>query len=280
MLNLNDDFVRQKLVNQLYVDLDKFCIDEFKEEPRNHLGASILGNDCKAQIWGVFRWLKQESLDGRQYRLFNRGHLEETRFVRWLRGIGFVVEEFDEDGKQFRISGVNGHFGGSLDGRAWREDTGKLLVEFKTHNDRSFQKLKKEKLRKAKPVHYAQMCSYGVAKGFDFGLYMAVNKNDDEIYIEINNLERDKGDFLFARAENIINSQTQPQKIAQTETYFECKYCSQKGICFRGEAPDINCRSCRNAFPVENASWACAVHNAIIPEHIIKVGCSSYTRII
>lgn len=279
-LNLHDDFVRQKLTLQLYAEIDKFCIDEFKEEPRKHLGASIIGDDCKAKVWGLFRWLKQEIFSGQQYRLFNRGNLEETRFVRWLRGIGFKVWELQENGEQYRISGNDGHFGGSLDGVAHRLDTGTILVEFKTHNDRSFQKLKKEKLKKAKPVHYSQMCAYGVTYGFEFGLYMAVNKNDDEIYLEINYLERDKGAFLFDRATNIITSQTQPSKIAQVETYFDCKYCALMKICHRGEAPEVNCRSCLHAFPVENAEWRCEVHNAVIPNEIIKTGCPSYARII
>lgn len=280
MLDLNDRFVRAKLVSSLHKELDEFCIKEFAEEPRKHLGASILGNDCKAQSWGAFRWLKAKTETGRQYRLFNRGHLEETRFVRWLRGMGFTVWEVDQNNKQFRISYADGHAGGSADGIIWRADVNYLLVEFKTHNEKSFAKLVKDGVVKSKPVHYSQMCQYGRHLGYKFCLYMAVNKNTDEIHMEIVVLDETKADMIQIKAEAIIKSQTQPMKIAQVPTFFDCKYCHLSGICFNNEAPDKNCRSCRNAYPVENAQWKCAIYNKIIPDEVIKTGCDSYARII
>jgi hypothetical protein len=220
-------------------------------------------------------------------RLFNRGQEEEKRFIKWLKLAGFTVWELDEQtGKQFRISGCEGHFGGSLDSvictpeRYHIKDFLIWLGEFKTHNENNFNKLKKEGVQKSYPKHYKQMCSYGRLYNLKFGLYIAVNKNDDELYFEIVKLDFILADDLFRKAEHIIHSQTQPQKVSQVETYFECKRCTFVGICHRGEQPEKNCRSCWNAKPTEKATWTCQLNNQIIPDNILIKGCESWKRII
>lgn len=301
-IDLANHIDRKKLVLQMQADVDAFCRREFAEDPRTHLGASIIGNDCQAYAWNVFRWLRFEEFSGRMYRLFNRGHEEEKRFVRWLVGIGFEVREIDpETQKQFRILGAKGHFGGSLDAMMKPPARYNIpaeyiiwLGEFKTHNEKSYAKLAGKKptwdkmeggrsggdgVQKSKPQHYRQMCSYGRAYNFKYGLYCAVNKETDELYFEIVELDFRQADDLFRKAENIVFAQTRPSKIAQTDTFFDCKYCDFAGLCHRGEVPTKNCRSCRNAFAVENAEWFCQVHNANIPREVIPVGCQAWARI-
>ena len=301
-INLYDHLERKKLVLQMQTDIDQFCRKEFADDPRTHLGASIIGNDCQAYAWNTFRWLKFQEFDGRMLRLFNRGHEEEARFVRWLVGIGFEVREIDpETQKQFRISGAKGHFGGSLDAMMKPPERynipAELLIwlgEFKTHNEKSFAKLagpknhytKASEMRvggegvvKSKPQHYKQMCSYGRAYNFKFGLYCAVNKDTDELYFEIVELDFLEADDLFRKAENIVFSQTRPAKIAQTESFFDCKFCDFVGICHRSDVPTINCRSCKNASAVENGEWFCAKHNGVIPKDFIIKGCDDWVSI-
>lgn len=281
MLDLTDHIIRRKFIAQLQQEVDQFCRDEFYEEPRKHLGASVIGDDCKAKIWGNFRWLKEEKHDGRQLRLFNRGHTEEQRFVRWLKGIGFTVWEMDPStGEQFRISGSGGHFGGSLDGIGYRADVGYLLLEFKTHGLNSYIKLEKEGVLKSKATHYRQCCSYGKAYNLPFVLYNATNKNDDALFYNILPLDFAEADDLYRKADSIILSQEQPPKIAQTKTFFNCKYCHLSPICFDGEVPEKNCRSCKYARPVNNAEWECALNGLVIPETVIKTGCDEWQRII
>lgn len=288
-IDLNNPVERAKLVARIQADIDTFCREEFAEDPRTHLGASIIGHDCQAYGWNTFRWLKFEAFEGRMLRLFNRGHEEERRFVRWLEGIGFEVRETDPDTrKQYRISGARGHFGGSLDAMAKAPLRYQLpdwlifLGEFKTHNRKSFLKLKKEGVVKSKPQHFRQMNSYGRAWNFKFGLYCAVNKDDDELYFEIVPLDYSQADNLFRKAESIIFSQRRPPKIAQTKEFMTCKYCDFAGLCHGDEVPTKNCRSCRHASPIDNAEWYCEVHSPVdgpIPKATIMVGCDSYDRI-
>ena len=287
IIDLEDHLQRKALVLKIHEDVDEFCKREFDEDARTHLGASIIGNDCKAYAWNVFRWVKFEDFSGRMLRLFNRGHEEERRFVRWLVGAGFTVFETDpETGKQFRILGVNGHFGGSLDamvGAPTHYNINEPMVwlgEFKTHNDKSFKSLKKSGVAMSKPQHFRQMCSYGRAYNYKYGLYCAVNKNDDDLYFEIVPLDYRQADDLFRKAEYIINSKTQPPKIATTETFFVCKMCDFKGVCHRGDLPTKNCRSCKFASPIADAQWYCGFFNDIIPVDFIAKGCDNWHPII
>ena len=287
MYNLNDHFDRKKLVNQIQVDIDAWCKWKYKDDPRNHLGASIIGHACSAYSWNTFRWLKFEEFSGQMYRLFNRGHEEEARFVRWLEGIGFEVRELNEETKkQFQITGSRGHFGGSLDSmmkppaRYNLDADLAFLGEFKTHNEKSFTKLKSKGVMISKPMHFKQMCSYGKVYGFKFGLYCAVNKNTDELYFEIVVIDEGMADDLYRKADAIIFSQTQPQKIARSATYSECKFCDFTELCHGNAIPTKNCRSCTNASPVDAGEWLCGARNQIIPKTIIPIGCDSWHRII
>jgi hypothetical protein len=293
---------RAALVRRMYADLDGACKDMFREDPRKHLGASVIGDDCQAKAWLAFRWVHFEEFDGRMLRLFNRGHEEEHRFVRWLRGMDFEVWELDPaTNKQFRIKGAKGHFGGSLDAifRAPpRYDLDQdLLGEFKTHSENSFTKLAGPKLspgqngptayrtggkgvKLSKPQHFRQMCSYGRAYGFKYAVYCAVNKNTDEIYFEIVELDWSQADDLFRKAEGIVFSQTMPPRIAQAKTFSDCRICKLAEHCHDGRMPAKNCRSCKLAFPVEDGQWLCQPRGQVIPDEVIKVGCPSWSRII
>lgn len=302
-VDLSSNAARLALVERIQADVDAYCRQLFADDPRTHLGASIIGNDCSAYLWNTFRWLRFEDFDGRMLRLFNRGHEEEARFVKWLVGIGFEVREVDHaTQKQFRISGSKGHFGGSLDalmmaparyeipeGMIW-------LGEFKTHSEASFKDLAGPKpkplnrmrtggkgVARSKPKHYRQMNSYGKAYGLKYGLYCAVNKDTDELYFEIVELDYSQADDLYRKADGIVFSQTQPPKIARTPAFKDCKICDFAGICHGGEEPTKNCRSCIHAFPIDDGQWFCerySPESGPIPKATLPVGCASWTRII
>jgi len=287
---------RQALAVRIELAIDDYAIKTYDDGHRNHLGASLIGHECPRYLWLVFRWCKRENFSGRMLRLFQRGHLEEARFVEYLRGIGFEVSEQTPEGKQHRVSACMGHFGGSLDGLA-RENTKALqdieeddaieddfstfLLEFKTSGTGSgFNSMKEKGVRRSKPRHWAQMCVYGALRKIKYAIYCCVCKNDDELHVEVVELDHNYGDELIAKAEAIFRSQEAPNRIAQTPAFHVCKFCHMKGICFEDEAPEKNCRSCKYANPVENAKWLCAKYKDVIPAEYIKEGCEQWERII
>lgn len=279
----------QKLLAQkIMADLNDHTAEKYDDGHRGHLGASQIGHSCPRKLWYGFRWCftatyinaKGENHKGRMMRLFNRGHNAEDRFIEWLEGMGFKCLPLDPaTGKQFRITDVNGHYGGSLDGMVTLPERygplPKMLLEFKTSSEKYFDKLKDEGVKLAKPDHYAQMSSYGKRYDLKYALYMCINKNTDEVYIEIVELDWNLADQLTQKAHNIINSPVPPPKLSENSAYYECKFCDFAPICHGQAAYEKNCRSCANAMPAENGEWRCA-HFGVIPKDFIPKGCDHW----
>lgn len=252
--------------SHLLEQIDKAIEDAQDRSHRKHLGASLIGRQCARQLWYVFRWALKEEFSGRMLRLFERGQLEEDRFVGFLRATGATVYDRDpQSGDQWRILDVDGHFGGSCDGVA--VDLPQLpkgmpcVLEMKTHNSKSFAKLKKDGVTKAKPEHFVQLQTYMLKLEVEVGLYLAVNKDDDEIYAEFVALDKAVGTRAIARARSIIYSDEAPARISESPGWFECRFCAFVEICHLKAKPEINCRTCCHATPGPEGSWTCARGN-------------------
>jgi hypothetical protein len=229
---------------------------------RTHLGASVIGKECARHIWYGFRWAHKPRFSGRMLRLFNRGHLEEARFIAALLSIGCQVYQQDENGNQFRISDVGGHFGGSGDGVVIGvpdlPPNVPCLAEFKTHGEKSFIKLSKEGVRVAKFEHFVQMQVYMRKMNLVYALYGAVNKNTDEIYMEIITLETNVADQFIDRGRQIIMLRVAPDPIPNASPgLFTCRFCDSKDVCFDNEPKEKNCRTCFYGVPRDDGTWWC-----------------------
>lgn len=316
-----DKITLKKIADQLAIDVDNYCDKKWADEERRHLGFSLIGDECQRKLWYGFRWAGQQKPSPRVKRLFNRGHLEEERFVDYLRGIGCEVYPFDNSYRlinethtnnykvmqnpdlsdsvlwqdvsddfqhikkandlgitypvQWKVSAVNGHCGGSLDGLGYLPKhygiNEQILFEFKTHNEKSFNALKKDGMMISKPLHYAQCCGYGYLKNINYVCYVAVCKNDDELYFEILPLNHKTGEMMVWKADRIIRSQEPPPKLQENPTFWKCKsLCGYYYLCFGKGNIEKNCRSCKHAVPIENKQWGCTKHNQILTDEIIK----------
>lgn len=287
MTDLSREQLKQ-LKDVLSRRIDDYILRTYDDGPRTHLGASLIGHECGRYLWYTFRWCFREIHTPRMLRLFNRGHREEPRFIEWLRGAGLEVYDVDPTtDKQYRIQAVRGHFGGSKDGRinkALEEFTKELgfelppmLAEFKTNGTGAgFNKLKSDGVKIAKPQHYNQMCTYGAFYQYKYAIYMCINKNDDDLHIEIVELDWSFAADNVRKAETIIDARTPPQKISANPAYLTCKICPALGVCHNSMTYAISCRSCAMSKPVDNAEWFCEQWNAIIPKDAIKAACAAY----
>ena len=291
-VSLDAPGIAKVLAKRILEEIDEYCVRTYDGGHRSHLGASLIGRECKRYLWYVFRWCLHEKTTGRQQRLFNRGHREEARFIEWLEGIGFKVwfenrdEAPNEKGEypQYRISDVMGHFGGSLDGIAILPErygiAEPVLLEFKTNGTGAgFNKLADDGMPIAKPEHFAQTSTYGKKYNFRYCVYLNINKNDDSLHIEVVKLNHNLGEQMIMKAEQIIMSQTAPARLSDNPTFHKCGYCHMKEVCHKGAVVEVNCRSCAFARPVENAEWFCEVHNGNIPKDFIAKACPSYKAI-
>lgn len=257
--------------------------DKQSEDPRPHLGASEIGRPCDRALWYSFRWATKKTFDPRIKRLFKTGHLEEARFLEELRGIGAEVYDRDpETNLQHRFSAVEGHFGGSCDaiGRGLPEAPKTwAIIEFKTHGEKSFNDLKAKGVEEAKPEHFAQMQVYMGLAELDRALYLACNKNTDELYSQWIHFDKSRFDTLIKRAEYIIGSDTPPPRIKDDPTWYQCKMCDHHAICHNMRVPQKNCRTCCFASPTTNAAWECGVYDKQL-SHVQQIaGCSRHLYI-
>lgn len=246
--------------------IDRAVEEQADRGHRQHLGCSVIGQECPRALWYIFRHVLTVQHPGRILRLFARGQREEQILSKLLRGIGCQVIEVDPTtGNQFRFSWVGGHLGGSMDAgvlgvpeapKTWH------VAEYKTSGDKPFKKLCKEGVKKAKPEHWSQMNLYMKGTGMKRALYLVVNKNDDTLYAE--RLEYDEAFALqmIKKAERIITAQRPPEKISEDPSFFKCKWCDFKTICHGIEIPEVGCRTCLHSTPEtdQGARWTCARH--------------------
>ncbi len=270
---------------ELYRLLDEYSVEKYPSSHRAHLGVSVIGEKCSRKLWYMFRWVKLETHIPRMKRLFQRGHLEEPKFADILGWMGFYVRTIDPaTAKQYRFTAVNGHYGGSGDSVAllpWfqHDEDFRILIEYKTHNKKSFESLKKDGFVKSKPMHWTQMCGYGKAFGIRYGLYLAINKDDDDIHFEFCELDWNVAILMEKKAADIIGTQIAPPRISDSPAWYECKYCAFQDVCHHGECVEVNCRSCLNAVPIENGQWHCNLWKANIPKSEIPKGCPQHESI-
>lgn len=274
--------------------IDIASVELLDHGPRSHMGASEIGDKCERYLWYKFRWVVIEKFKPRMLRLFNRGHREEPFLIKLLEESGFCVEAIDPvTDKQFQFSACDGHFGGSCDAIARLRATsglGKqfpqwvdipLLVEFKTKaTGRGFGNLCTSGVRVSEPKHYAQRCVYGSAFELEHTLYVTVNKNDDDLYIEFDDVDKDAGAKFIDRANDIIRSPNPPARLHEQPEHYDCKYCPAKKVCFEDVRHAAhNCRSCSHCTPIANAEWNCRHHGANVPKDFLPLGCGDWRSI-
>lgn len=255
--------------------------DHEEDGKRSHLGGSAIGNSCMRAIWFSWLWSDREQFEGRMLRLFNRGHNQEEIFAELLRGVGATVWTADAKGNQFRVTAHGGHFGGAIDGVAVNlpdlpyglPPNTPVLLEMKTHKGKLFQKLPSLGLIKAYPKHYKQAQAYMHLLGLKWCLYMAVNKDDDALWFHLFSYDETVATQLLNKAETIIFGQGMPPRISENASWWECKFCSMQGVCFKYKLADMNCRTCRYSHPERDGSWTCEKERPAIKMNP-KLGCA------
>lgn len=254
------------------------CRGAQPQDHREHLGASLIGHACDRHIWYAFRWAKRPDFDGRVLRLFDRGKREEAVVAEELRAIGVELHT-EEAGKQIECRDESGHFGGSVDGigRGFPEAPKSWAVlEVKTHSAKSFTDLKRKGVAESKPQHYAQMQSYMGLLHVERAMYLAVNKDNDELYTEWVHFDPDAFDQMKARARRIIDAKEPPGKLSEEPTHWQCKLCPYYSLCHEQAVAEMSCRTCCHASPVDSGAWRCESHSALRNIGEQKSGCDSH----
>lgn len=240
-----------------------------------------IGNECDRALWYSFRRASPpEAIEGRKLRLFETGNIEETRILADLRAIGCEVY-----GEQSKIRFVGGHVRGKIDALATGVPEAPVrvhLVECKSSNDKGFKELQRTGVAKAKPLHFGQCQMYMHGCSVERALYVCVNKNDDDIYVERIPYDVTYCLRMLARASRIISADDAPSRLhdePKSKMAFECGFCNHKAACHEGAFARRHCRTCIHSTPVltsENACWDCAFHGKPLTLDEQAAGCENH----
>lgn len=268
-----------------------------EDDHRSHLGASQIGKDCERAIYYGFRWAgkntktPEELADwSRMLRLFNRGHLEEGRFIAMLLAASMKVRQQGQDGRQYRFVDHGGHYAGSIDGVLFgcpdSPDGSAGLVEFKTYNTARFKALAKNGVEHNDETYFVQLQQYMMKMGLTWALFMAVAKESDELHAEIIHYDPEVAKRYRTRAINIVLAKGPPNKIRGASAgYYKCKMCDFSQLCHLGKPADENCRTCRHSVVVPRADengkgiWQCGLVGIALTKDDQIAGCENYEQI-
>lgn len=258
--------------------IDKYH-ESTKENPREHLGCSLLGYECDRYIWLSFRWAVITKFSGRMLRLFRRGQNEETTIIKDLENIGIKFKRL-ENGKQHTVN-FGSHVSGSMDGIILSgvpgSPTKKHIAEFKTHSLKSFKELSEKGVEKAKFNHFIQVQLYMHGSGIDRALYVGVCKDNDELHIERIKYNKEIAEKYLERGKRIALSDEVPSRLSESPSWYKCKMCDAYEFCHVTKTTkEINCRTCAFSTANEKSEFICEKFKDSIPVNFQMTGCHSH----
>lgn len=308
--SFSPDMARKLYRDVCKADVAKVAEEQAQRDHRTYYGASQLGKKCDREMFLSFRKaaepLTTEGLTdaemeflGARMRLFDRGHMEEDRFIQRITPMFDEVYPVDpETGKQWEIVNCEGLFKGHMDGKALNlriGDTtlqGLWLLEFKTHGTKSFDKLAGAKradgtrpwdkrLKDVKPDHYAQVQVYMWHDPEIEGcLYLAVCKDTDEWYVEL--IERDPAlaQSEMQRVANTVWARKVPPRMeyaSRVKNFYCNHFCDFNDVCFGLKEPPRTCRTC-DAFRIDGEHYICGAENGSLDKNDLSP-CKSWRKI-
>lgn len=231
-----------------------------KQENRHYNGLSAIGTKCLRRLQYNHYDCLDVSHSCRMIRLFGVGHRMEDVLIEELRRfLNLAVTD-----QQKQCIGFAGHWKGHIDGigrffgdnKFGVED--EFLMEFKTHKASSFAELKRDGVKKSKPLHYGQCTSYMGYMKLPRTLYVGYNKDTSEIYLEwIYFDEAEFNDNKRKEAEVVMADTLLPRIGNDSPMWHECKLCDALGVCFNKEPVKKSCKNCQHVDIHDGGLWTC-----------------------
>ena len=202
------------------------------------LRASRIGTLCdRALFYSVAG--AEEITKEKSQRIFEVGKVLEPVIVSWLRNDGWNVRRnmFDStnEGMSLSLEVNGGTITAHPDCIISHDDSGLILADIKTMNDRSFRSLKRDGTIKSHPQYADQLTIYAQALR-KCGHYIeqlaivALNKNNCEGYIDYFTFEPERYEALKERAERIFALDEAPEQGDRFQGWC-CGYCGYSHLC-------------------------------------------------
>jgi hypothetical protein len=155
------------------------------------------------------------------------------------------------------------------------------VVECKSHNDKNFKEIVKKGIKVGKPAHWWQCQKYMELTGLDRCLYIAVNKNTDELHAERVHYDAAAVMQLNVRLERVIMQNVAPGRISEDPNSFLCMWCRHKAVCHRETFGRQHCRTCVHSTPIvdhheTSAPWLCEKFDRTLSLDEQRAGCHAH----
>lgn len=202
------------------------------------LRASRIGSLCDRALFYSVNGAEEITSEKSQ-RIFEVGRTLEPLIINWLRFDGWKVQRNlfinSNEGMSLRLSVNGGTIEAHPDCVISREDSGLILADIKTMNDRSFRSLKREGTAKSHPQYADQLTIYAHALwecGHEINqlAVVALNKNNCEGYIDFFQFEPERYEALKERAERIFACEEAPEQGDRFQGWC-CDYCGYSHLC-------------------------------------------------
>lgn len=249
--------------------------NEEKPDFNRWIGASMIGHPCRRYVAYSFRCAFHNAFKGQTLRIFDNGNAAEDRIVADIEAPGKI--KVSDRQRQLDLEGGLGHVGVTLDGVVF-ENCQYGVLEMKTMNSKGFKELEAKGVLQAKRQHYCQM-QFGMRiTGLMHALYVAENKDTNELHVEYVRYNPDAADMLAATALSVLGGSEQV-RCNESPEWFECKWCSAYGICHGDAFPRVHCLTCCHSTPVEGGQWKCELYQQPIPKDSLPAGCPEHVYI-
>lgn len=230
-----------------------------QQPSRDYLGGSRLGVECLRQLGYEYHNEPRGNtayddpdegvgFSGRLYRIFERGHMAETRMALYLREAGFSLTTEKANGHQFGFGvcphpetgrpRIAGHIDGALTAGP-AEIAGKIipypaLWEHKGVNQKAYAKYMSKGIREGNYQYFIQMQIYMAYMDLKFAVFTAENQNTCEVYVEIVPFDLREAQRASDRGITVIESATPLDlpRVAKDQNDYRCKMCSFAGKCW------------------------------------------------
>lgn len=213
-------------------------IDKMQDKPqakRNYLGASAVGYACKRHVqyyWlTILGRLETPHINSRTLRIFDRGNIYEDQIRKWMLECGFV---FETDDTKLQFQDFDDRFRGHVDGVL---HFGPHIVEYPTLweckclNNKNYEYLENNGLKKSKPIYYAQVQIYMHYLKLKSCLFTAINADNMKIYDETVEYDKSFVEQLLVQIQNIFDKTDINKLVLKSVSDWNCRFCDYKEIC-------------------------------------------------
>lgn len=259
-----------------------------EEKLRGYLGMSQIGESCSRKLWYSFRHAGREAFKADTLKRFSDGHRTEDLVIERLRLVeGLDIVSLTHEGGQIRVTDHGGHFSGHLDGTVeglLQAPKTRHVLEVKCVADKGFAKFKKcvadngEKnaLKAWNPIYYAQAQAYMHYTGLTRHYIVVATPGGRDWTSARTEYNAADALQLVTKAKRIIDAQEPPDRISNTPSWYECKWCAFSPICHDNEMPARSCRTCAHSSTLDNARWHCARFGKVLTLDEQMEGCGAH----